>query len=217
MGDVDGGVDPRISGEQRAAETTRCWSGRQPVASRQAASRLLRCAPALRVTRPNRLTQGHSWPETSFRPSPAHSPRPRRFGKSTPTSCVRHLCALFGSHQHGGRHRRGGGLGYARYAASMRDELVRSVLAASARLLIVLGSVPPPCVVPIHRSTPSFVCFTPSVLPLRGVHARLPPASVLGRPPICAPLCAGFWSVRSRALRPVPCVPSRLRRGRPRR
>ena len=48
--DVNGGVNPRISGEQRASETTRCRAGHQEVASRQAASRLLRCAPALRVT-----------------------------------------------------------------------------------------------------------------------------------------------------------------------
>ena len=47
---VSGGVDPRISGEQLASETTRCRAGHQEVASRQAASRLLRCAPALRVT-----------------------------------------------------------------------------------------------------------------------------------------------------------------------
>ena len=47
---VNGGVDPRISGEQRASETTRCRAGHQEIASRQAASRLLRCAPALRVT-----------------------------------------------------------------------------------------------------------------------------------------------------------------------
>ena len=47
---VNGGPDPRISGEQRASETTRCRAGHQEVASRQAASRLLRCAPALRVT-----------------------------------------------------------------------------------------------------------------------------------------------------------------------
>ena len=50
LGYVNGGVNPRISGEQRASETTRCRAGHQEVASRQAASRLLRCAPALRMT-----------------------------------------------------------------------------------------------------------------------------------------------------------------------
>ena len=99
---VSGGVKPRTNGEQRVAESTRCRAGCQAVASRQAASRRLRCAPALRVTRRNRLTQGHPWPKTSFRPFLARSARTRRFGKSTPTSCVRHLSALFRSHQHGG-------------------------------------------------------------------------------------------------------------------
>ena len=54
---VNGGVDPRINGEQHAAGPTRCRARRQDVAPRQAASRLLRCAPALRVTRRNPLTQ----------------------------------------------------------------------------------------------------------------------------------------------------------------
>ena len=62
------GVEPRINGEQRTAETPRCGVGCQGVAPRQAASRLLRCAPALRVTRRNPLTQGQSWPKASFRP-----------------------------------------------------------------------------------------------------------------------------------------------------
>ena len=56
-GSVNGGVDPRINGEQHAAGPTRCRARRQDVAPRQAASRLLRCAPALRVTRRNPLTQ----------------------------------------------------------------------------------------------------------------------------------------------------------------
>ena len=56
MSAVVGGVDPRISGEQRGPGTTRCGNGRQEAASGQAASRLLRCAPALRVTRRNHLT-----------------------------------------------------------------------------------------------------------------------------------------------------------------
>ena len=55
--DVSGGVKPRINGEQRVAEATTCRVERQGVASRQAAPRLLRCAPALRVTRRNPLTQ----------------------------------------------------------------------------------------------------------------------------------------------------------------
>ena len=54
---VNGGVKPRINGEQRVAEATTCRVERQGVASRQAALRLLRCAPALRVTRRNPLTQ----------------------------------------------------------------------------------------------------------------------------------------------------------------
>ena len=67
---VSGGVDPRINGEQRVAGTTRCRAGRQDAASRQAASRLLRCAPALRVTRRNVLTHrvfmaGSELPATS--------------------------------------------------------------------------------------------------------------------------------------------------------
>ena len=67
---VSGGVDPRINGEQRVAGTTRCRAGRQDAASRQASSRLLRCAPALRVTRPNVLTHrvfmaGSELPATS--------------------------------------------------------------------------------------------------------------------------------------------------------
>ena len=67
---VSGGVDPRINGEQRVAGTTRCRAGRQDAASRQASSRLLRCAPALRVTRRNVLTHrvfmaGSELPATS--------------------------------------------------------------------------------------------------------------------------------------------------------
>ena len=54
---VSGCVKPRINGEQRVAEATTCRVERQGVASRQAALRLLRCAPALRVTRRNPLTQ----------------------------------------------------------------------------------------------------------------------------------------------------------------
>ena len=54
---VNGGVKPHINGEQRVAEATTCRVERQGVASRQAAPRLLRCAPALRVTRRNPLTQ----------------------------------------------------------------------------------------------------------------------------------------------------------------
>ena len=54
---VNGGEKPRINGEQRVAEATTCRVERQGVASRQAALRLLRCAPALRVTRRNPLTQ----------------------------------------------------------------------------------------------------------------------------------------------------------------
>ena len=53
---VSGGVKPRINGEQHAPGTTRCSAGRQWVTSRQAATRLLRCAPALQVTRRNPLT-----------------------------------------------------------------------------------------------------------------------------------------------------------------
>ena len=56
-GDVNGGVKPRINGEQRVAEATTCRVERQRIASRQAALRLLRCAPAPRVTRRNPLTQ----------------------------------------------------------------------------------------------------------------------------------------------------------------
>ena len=52
-GGVSGGVKPRINGEQHAPGTTRCSAGRQWVTSRQAATRLLRCAPALQVTRRN--------------------------------------------------------------------------------------------------------------------------------------------------------------------
>ena len=54
---VNGGVKPHINGEQRVAEATTCRVERQGVESRQAAPRLLRCAPALRVTRRNPLTQ----------------------------------------------------------------------------------------------------------------------------------------------------------------
>ena len=50
---VNGGVKPHINGEQRVAEATTCRVERQRVESRQAAPRLLRCAPALRVTRRN--------------------------------------------------------------------------------------------------------------------------------------------------------------------
>ena len=57
LGGVNGGVKPRINGEQRVAEATTCRVERQGVASRQAALRLLRCAPALRATRRNPLTQ----------------------------------------------------------------------------------------------------------------------------------------------------------------
>ena len=54
---VVGGVKPRINGEQHAPGTTRYSAGRQGVTSRQAATRLLRCAPALQVTRRNPLTR----------------------------------------------------------------------------------------------------------------------------------------------------------------
>ena len=65
-----GGVDPHINGEQRGAGTTRCGNGRQEATSGQAASRLLRCASALRVTRRNHLTHqvfmaGSELPTTS--------------------------------------------------------------------------------------------------------------------------------------------------------
>ena len=75
-----GCADPRVSGGQRTAGTTKCGNGRQEVAPRQAASRkpasrkpasrLLRCAPALRVTRRNLLTHrnfvtGSELPATS--------------------------------------------------------------------------------------------------------------------------------------------------------
>ena len=54
---VDGGVKPLIYGEQGAFETTRCSAGHQGVTSGQAASRLLRCAPALRVPQHNPLVR----------------------------------------------------------------------------------------------------------------------------------------------------------------
>ena len=97
---VSGGVDPRTNGEQRVAGTTRCRAGRQDATSRQASSRLLRCAPALRVTRRNVLTHrvfmaGSELPAIS-RPI-CETRRPR---KSIPISCVRHLSAVSHSHQH---------------------------------------------------------------------------------------------------------------------
>ena len=96
---VSGGVDPRINGEQRVAGTTRCRAGRQDAASRQASSRLLRCAPALRVTRRNVLTHrvfmaGSELPATSRPICENTCPQ-----KSTPISCVRHFSAVSHSHQ----------------------------------------------------------------------------------------------------------------------
>ena len=97
---VVGGVKPRINGEQHAPGTTRCSAGRQGVTSRQAATRLLRCAPALQVTRRNPLTRlvfmagsrasGHRRPNSEI----------TSLQMSTPPSCVRHLQALFRRRQH---------------------------------------------------------------------------------------------------------------------
>ena len=88
---VVGGVDPRTNGEQRAAGTTRCRAGRQDVASRQAAPRLLRYAPALVVTRRNLLTHrvfiaGSVLPATS---------RPIRENTSCPEVNPHILCSPF--------------------------------------------------------------------------------------------------------------------------
>ena len=92
---VSGGVDRRINGEQRVVGTTRCRAGRQDAASRQASSRLLRCAPALRVTRRNVLTHrvfmaGSELPATS---------RPTSSPEVNPHIFVRHLSAVSHSHQ----------------------------------------------------------------------------------------------------------------------
>ena len=96
---VSGGVKPRINGEQRVSEATRCRAGHQEVASRQAASRLLRCAPTLRVTCHNLLIRlafmAGSQPPAVTDPFA----RTHRSRMSTPTSCVRQISALLRSHQ----------------------------------------------------------------------------------------------------------------------
>ena len=92
---VVGGVKPRINGEQHAPGTTRCSVGRQGVTSRQAATRLLRCAPALQVTRRNPLTRLVFMAGSELPAIADPIPRTRLSKMSTPTSCVRHLQALF--------------------------------------------------------------------------------------------------------------------------
>ena len=98
--DVSGGVKPRINGEQRASEATRCRAGHQEVASRQAASRLLRCAPALRVTCHNLLIRLAFMAGSQLPAVTGPFARTRRSRMSTPTSCVRQISALLRSHQH---------------------------------------------------------------------------------------------------------------------
>ena len=92
---VVGGVKPRINGEQHAPGTTKCSVGRQGVTSRQAATRLLRCAPALQVTRRNPLTRLVFMAGSELPAIADPVPRTRLSKMSTPTSCVRHLQALF--------------------------------------------------------------------------------------------------------------------------
>ena len=98
--DVNGSVKPRINGEQRVAEATTCRVERQGVASRQAALRLLRCAPALRVTRRNPLTQLAFMAGSKLPAMKAPLCENTASRKSTPISCVRHISALLGRHQH---------------------------------------------------------------------------------------------------------------------
>ena len=97
---VSGGVKPRISGEQRASEATRCRAEHQEVASRQAASRLLRCAPALRVTCHNLLIRLAFMAGSQLPAVTDPFARTHRSRMSTPTSCVRQISALLRSHQH---------------------------------------------------------------------------------------------------------------------
>ena len=97
---VVGGVKPRINGEQHAPGTTKCSVGRQGVTSRQAATRLLRCAPALQVTRRNPLTRLVFMAGSELPAIADPVPRTHLSKMSTPTSCVRHLQALFRRRQH---------------------------------------------------------------------------------------------------------------------
>ena len=97
---VNGGVDPRINGEQRVSEATRCRAGHQEVASRQAASRLLRCAPALRVTCRNLLIRLAFMAGSELPAITGPFARTCRFRMSTPISCVRQIPAVLRSHQH---------------------------------------------------------------------------------------------------------------------
>ena len=97
---VSGGVKTRINGEQRASEATRCRAGHQEGASRQAASRLLRCAPALRVTCHNLLIRLAFMAGSQLPAVTDPFADIRRSRMSTPTSCVRQISALLRSHQH---------------------------------------------------------------------------------------------------------------------
>ena len=97
---VNGGVDPRINGEQRVSEATRCRAGHQEVASRQAASRLLRCAPALRVTCRNLLIRLAFMAGSELPTITGPFARTCRSRMSTPISCVRQIPAVLRSHQH---------------------------------------------------------------------------------------------------------------------
>ena len=97
---VNGGVDPRINGEQRVSEATRCRAGHQEVASRQAASRLLRCAPALRVTCRNLLIRLAFMAGSELPAITGPFARTCRSRMSTPISCVRQIPAVLRSHQH---------------------------------------------------------------------------------------------------------------------
>ena len=122
---VSGGAKPRINGAQRASEATRCRAGHQEVASRQAASRLLRCAPALRVTCHNLLIRRAFMAGSQLPAVTGPFARTRRSRMSTPTSCVRHISALLRSHQHPSPcaeyHRPGKAAGGARFPGSPCD------------------------------------------------------------------------------------------------
>ena len=130
---VVGGVKPRINGEQHAPGTTRCSAGRQGVTSRQAATRLLRCAPALQVTRRIPLTRLVFMAGSELPAIAGPVSRTRRSKMSTPTSCVRHLQALFRRRQQPasglGKRAEEGHVGYAETAG----EEVRERVGGSGR------------------------------------------------------------------------------------
>ena len=99
---VVGGVKPRINGEQHAPGTTRCSVGRQGVTSGHLKGRSAAEEPRSGLTRRNALTRLVFMAGSELPAIADPIPRTRLSKMSTPTSCVRHLQALFRRRQHHG-------------------------------------------------------------------------------------------------------------------